>query len=104
MKKYNKLIRDKIPEIIENGGKKAVIEVLDNENFRKYLNIKLDEELKEYQEDESVEELADLIEVVYALLELKGISIEEFEKIRVAKVEKRGAFKKRLFLKEVKGF
>lgn len=99
--KYNKLIRDKIPEIIEANGKKAVVEVLDDENVLKYLDIKLGEELKEYQESGSVEELADLVEVVYALLDCKGVSLEEFEKIRVDKAEKRGGFKKRLLLKEV---
>lgn len=99
--KYDKLIRDKIPEIIEAKGSKAIVEVLDSDNFQKYLDIKLGEELKEYLEDGSVEELADLVEVIYALLECKGVSREEFEKIRVAKVEERGGFKEKLLLKEV---
>lgn len=99
--KYNKLIRDKIPEIIEAKGSKAVIEILDNASFKKYLDTKLAEELKEYQESDSVEELADLVEIIYALLEYKGISMEQFEKIRIAKAEDRGMFKKRLLLKEV---
>lgn len=99
--KYDKLIRDKIPEIVEAKGSKAIVEVLDNESFQKYLNIKLGEELKEYLESDSVEELADLVEVVYALLDCKGVSLEEFEKIRLDKVEKRGGFKKKLLLKEV---
>ena len=97
-----KLVRDKIPEIIEAKGSKAIIEVLDNESYHKYLDIKLGEELKEYLEDGSVEELADLVEVVYALLDYKGISKEEFKKIRIAKVEERGAFKNRLLLREVR--
>lgn len=100
-KKYNKLIRDKIPKIIEANESKAIIKVLDKENFKKYLDIKLVEELKEYQESDSVEELADLVEVVYALLEYKGVPREQFEKVRIAKAEERGAFKKRLLLKEV---
>ena len=99
--KYDKLIRDKIPEIIEAKGNKAIVEVIDGESYRKYLDIKLGEELKEYLEDGSVEELADLVEVVYALLDSKGVSREEFEKIRVRKVDERGAFKKKLLLKEV---
>lgn len=99
--KYDKLIRDKIPEIIEAKGSKAIVEVLDDDSYRKYLNIKLGEELKEYLEDGRVEELADLVEVVYALLDSKGVSREGFEKIRVGKVEKRGAFKLKLLLKEV---
>lgn len=99
--KYDKLIRDRIPEIIESKGSKAIVEALDDENYQKYLGIKLGEELKEYMESGSVEELADLIEVVYALLDCKGVSIEEFEKIRSAKVEERGGFKRKLLLKEV---
>lgn len=99
--KFDKLIRDKIPEIIEANGSKAVIEVLDSENFQKYLNIKLAEELKEYQESGSTEELADLVEVVYALLDYKNISLEQFEAIRTSKNIERGAFKNRLLLKEV---
>ena len=99
--KYDKLIRDKIPEVVESTGSKAIIEVLDDANYKKYLDIKLGEELKEYLEDDNVEELADLVEVVYALLDCKGMSLEEFEIIRAAKVEKRGAFKKKLLLKEV---
>ena len=100
-KKYNKLIRDKIPEIIEAKGSKAVFEVLDNENFQKNLNKKLVEELKEYQESGSVEELADLVEVGYALLDCKDISRAQFEQIRIAKAEERGTFRERLLLKEI---
>ena len=99
--KYDKLIRDRIPEVIEAKGNKAIVEVLDNESYKKYLDIKLGEELAEYMEDDSVEELADLVEVVYALLEFKGVALDEFEKIRVSKVENRGGFKNRLLLKEV---
>lgn len=99
--KYNKLIRDKIPEIVEANGSKAIVEVLDKDDYYKYLNIKLGEELNEYLEDGSIEELADLVEVIYALLDCKGVTHDEFEKIRIAKVEERGAFKKRLLLKKV---
>lgn len=99
--KYDKLIRDKIPEIIESNGSVAVVEILDDKGYLKYLDIKLGEELKEYLEDGSVEELADLVEVVYALLDSKGVSREDFETIRIDKVEKRGAFTKKLLLKEV---
>lgn len=101
MKKYNKLIRDKIPQIIEQDGKKCVVEKLNDESYIEHLNLKLGEELSEYLESESVEELADLVEVIYAILDFKNVSTSEFEKIRVEKVDKRGAFKKRLVLKEV---
>lgn len=99
--KYDKLIRDKIPEIIEASGGKAIIEVLDDESYGKYLDKKLQEELKEYLEDGNVEELADLVEVIYALLEHKRVLLEEFEKIRLSKIDARGGFHKRLVLREV---
>jgi len=99
--KYDKLIRDRIPEIIEVTGNKAIVETLDKDTFQKYLNIKLKEEMEEYLEEGSIEELADLVEVVYAILDCKGVSREEFERVRVAKADKRGAFKNRLLLKEV---
>lgn len=98
---YNKLVRDRIPEVIEAEGKKAIYEAIDEEHFLKYLNEKLVEELNEYLESGSVEELADMGEVMHALLEYKGISIEAFQKVRLEKLEKRGGFKKRLLLKEV---
>lgn len=74
---------------------------MDKASFERYLEDKLEEELKEYQESKDPEELADLVEVVYALLSCKGVSREEFERIRIQKVEQRGAFMKRLLLKGV---
>ena len=99
--RYDKLVRDKIPEIIEADGKKAEIMLLGDDDYRKCLDEKLGEELKEYLESGSVEELADLVEVIYALVGLNGLSREEFENIRASKEENRGGFRKRLFLKEV---
>ena len=98
---YNKLIRDNIPEIIESKGKKASIEILNDTDYILKLNEKLQEELDEYKSDNSVEELADLVEVVYGILKYKNVSIEEFENIRKEKADKRGVFDKRLLLKEV---
>ena len=100
MKVYNKLVRDKIPEIINADNRRAVTRILDTDEYIKELNTKLQEEVKEYLEDNNIEELADIVEVIYAILNSKNISIEEFEKIRKAKVEKRGAFKKRIFLEK----
>lgn len=99
---YNKLIRDKIPEIIEKSGKRPITEILDAEAYKKHLDIKLGEELQEYLDDDNVNELADLVEVVYAILKYKGIEIEDFEQIRKKKAEERGSFDKRLLLKEVR--
>ncbi len=99
--KYNKLIRDRIPEIIESSGKKAIVEKIKGEELLNLLNKKLFEELKEYEESGEVEELADLVEVVQAILDYKKISIEDFNRIREKKNESRGAFKEGLLLVEV---
>lgn len=98
MKIYNKLVRDKIPQIIENENRHPVTRVLETEEYKQELNKKLKEEVAEYIEDNNVEELADIVEVVYGILDSMNVSIEEFEKIRNAKVEKRGAFKERIYL------
>lgn len=98
---YDKAIRDKIPDIIQGTGKTAKVVTADRESFTRYLEDKLSEELEEYKKEGNVEELADLVEVIYGLLELKGVCIEEFEKIRVKKAQERGTFSKRLILKEV---
>ena len=98
---YNKLIRDRIPEIIEKDGKTAIVEKAQGGELLRLLNEKLSEELAEYKESESIEELADLVEVVYGILNHKEISIEEFEKIRHEKNEKRGGFKEGLVLIKV---
>ena len=101
MKTYNKLVRDKIPSIIEKNNEKPNTRVLSDEEYIKELNIKLQEEMKEYLDSGDVEELADLEEVLRAVLDYKKVSYEEFEGIRKAKVEKRGAFKDKIFLESV---
>ena len=101
MIEYDKLIRDKIPEIIEQSGKNCIIEVMDNYTYIEYLDQKLNEELAEYQQDKSIEELADLLEVMYAVVVARGYSVEELERKRLDKAEKCGAFEKRLLLKSV---
>jgi len=100
MKKYNKLVRDKIPDIIKAEGKIVETKILNDEDYRKELNRKLQEEVKEYLEDNNVEELADIVEVVYGILNSMNISIDDFEKIRKGKAEKKGAFKEKIFLQE----
>lgn len=98
---YNKLVRDKIPAIIEADGKKCIIEILSVEEYLKMVDAKLDEELAEYHKDQNIEELADLLEVLYAATQARGYSIEELERVRAKKAEKRGAFKEKILLKEV---
>ena len=101
MEIYNKLVRDKIPEIINSKNSKAVIKKLDDNEYIKELNEKLQEEVKEYLEDNNAEELADIVEVIYAILDFKNIDKKDFEEIRKEKVNKRGAFKERIFLEKV---
>lgn len=102
MKIYNKLVRDKIPEIIANdNGKTCVTRIMDDDEYLSALNLKLQEELKEYLDGNNVEELADLEKVLRAILDIKGVSYDEFEAIRKEKAEKRGAFKKKIFLESV---
>lgn len=98
---YNKLIRDKIPEIIEESGKTAIVEIAEGEDLLNLLNAKLSEELEEYNVSGDIEELADLVEVVHAILDQKGVTIEQFDSIRKEKNQNRGAFKKGLVLLKV---
>ncbi len=86
MRTYNKLVRDKIPEIITEKGENPITKTLND---------------KEYLEDNNVEELADIVEVIYGILDSKNVSLDKFENIRKGKVEKRGAFSKRIFLEKV---
>ena len=100
-KVYNKLVRDRIPEIIENSGSQCKTEILSDEEYLKMLDAKLDEELAEYHKDQSIEELADLLEVIYAATIARGYTLDALEAIRAEKAEKRGGFEKRIFLIEV---
>ena len=95
---YKKAIRDKIPDIIKDSGYSCNIEKLSDTDFLKEMEKKLDEELAEYKENGSVEELADMIEVIMRISELQGCSMNDFEKIRRNKAKKRGTFKKIYFL------
>ncbi len=98
---YNKLVRDKIPEIIDSSGKTCTTEVLDDEEYIRFLDAKLDEELTEYHKDQNIEELADLLEVIRAAAIARGYSPDELERVRSEKAAERGGFEKRILLKEV---
>lgn len=99
--KYNKLVRDRIPEIIEASGKSCVTEILSDEAYLRMVDAKLDEELAEYHSDQTIEELADLLEVIYAAAMARGYTLEQLEVVRAEKAAKRGAFAKKILLKEV---
>ena len=98
---YEKLVRDKIPEIIEMSGKQCEIEILSDEKYLEMIDEKLDEELAEYHKNRNIEELADLLEVIYAATKARGYSIEDLEIVRAEKAEKRGGFDKKILLIKV---
>jgi predicted house-cleaning noncanonical NTP pyrophosphatase (MazG superfamily) len=102
---YNKLVRDRIPDVIESTGKRFSTRILNNNEYITELKKKSSEELEEYVKTESnedaIEELADLLEVIHALAEVHGVSIEKVEEVRKMKAEKRGGFKEKIFLIEV---
>ena len=95
---YNKLVRDKIPEIMESKGEKPNIRILSDEEYIHALERKLDEEVGEYHADKNAEELADILEVVFALADAIGCSREELMEIFQKKQDSRGGFAKRYFL------
>lgn len=101
IKTYNKLVRDHIPKIIEADGKHCKLETLSDEAYLRLLDRKLDEELAEYQESKSLEELADLLEVIRAVVKARGWTMEELERVRMEKAAERGGFEKKILLKEV---
>jgi len=93
-----KLIRDRIPEIIREAGGDPRTRTLDDEAFREALCAKLAEETNEFLEARTAEELADVLEVVYALAEQAGLTPDALEAIRLEKRAARGGFDRRLFL------
>ncbi|MCL6587180.1 MAG: nucleoside triphosphate pyrophosphohydrolase [Anoxybacillus sp.] len=102
---YNKLVRDKIPQIIEAAGKTFTMRTLSDEEYRHELRKKAFEELEEYvrakDDVTAIEELADLLEIIHALAECHGATIEQVEAVRAEKAEKRGGFQEKIFLIEV---
>ncbi len=98
---YNKLIRDKIPKIIEDSGKKSQTYIADTDEYKVALLAKLIEEAKELQEEPSIEELADIIEVIESIKEVYDFKDDELEEVKQAKKENRGGFKKRIILESV---
>ena len=101
MKIYNKLVRDKIPEIIEADGKKCKTRILSNDEYIAALEMKLNEEVAEYQADKNLEEMADILEVLQAICLEKGYSLDELEAMRAKKADERGGFKEKIFLEYV---
>jgi predicted house-cleaning noncanonical NTP pyrophosphatase (MazG superfamily) len=105
MTKYNKLVRDKIPEIIEKKGKKYTTKKLDTSSYIQELKVKFNEELNEYMESEndadSIEELADVLEIIHSLAIIHGKSFNDVEATRQKKFIERGGFTEKIYLIEV---
>ena len=99
--RHNKLVRDRIPEIIARDGKTCVTRTLSTGDYIAALDAKLTEELAEYHADGSMEELADLLEVMMAAAKARGHDFSEVEAIRREKAEKRGRFNDRIYLESV---
>ena len=98
--KYNKLIRDKIPEYIKSKGGVSITHIAKDEEYWLKLKEKLQEEVNEFIEAESIEEMADILEVVDAILDFKGFNKEELQKVKNNKADERGKFKDKIILEE----
>lgn len=99
---YNKLVRDRIPENINSiKGRKCNYKILDDTEYLKELDKKIFEEANEFIEEHSVEELADLMEVIFAIMNYKNISIEDVENARKIKNNKKGSFNDKIYLIDV---
>ena len=104
MPKYNKLVRDKIPEIIESNGEKPITRILDSTEYNEELIKKLNEEYQEVvnaDEDNVIEELADMLEVMESIAELHNRTLDDILEAKEKKKIKRGGFSKKLYLKDV---
>jgi predicted house-cleaning noncanonical NTP pyrophosphatase (MazG superfamily) len=98
MQEFRKLVRDKIPDIIRQQGETPRIEILSDDAYLTELDKKLFEEMEEYQGSKEPEELADILEVIYAICTARGYSVDELYKMREEKLNKRGGFSKKIFL------
>lgn len=101
MKTFNKLVRDKIPELFLKDNSLPVSRTLTDEEYITELNSKLKNEIDKYLENENIEEMVDILEVIRAILDYKEVSYEEIEEKRIKKVQKKGAFKNKVYLERV---
>ena len=98
---YCKLVRDNIPEIIEKSGKRALIETLSDKEYEVFLERKLDEEVNEYHDSKDLDELADILEIIMALAQVKGCDFSDLVDLQRKKAAERGGFSKKILLIEV---
>lgn len=100
-REFDKLVRDRIPEVIEENGEKPEFHIVDDDEYSERLVEKLDEEVSEYKTSREIGELADILEVIHALQKDRGRTVEELQKKREQKAEQRGRFDKGIVLDRV---
>lgn len=98
--RYDKLVRDKIPEVIKSKGEIALTHIAEEAEYWQKLKEKLREEVEEFCSDESIGEIADILEVIDAICDHKGFNKQEVEEVKNKKAEERGGFKDRIILDE----
>lgn len=98
MIQYNKLVRDKIPDIIRSNGEILLTRILSDEEYLQELDKKLNEEVMEYLESKSLEEVSDILEVIYSIIEARGHSKEELTSAYEKKHNERGGFSDKVYL------
>ena len=98
--KYNKLVRDRIPEIIRKRGEVAVIHIASKKEYWKKLKEKLGEETNEFLKASSKDEIVDILEIIHAICDYKKIDMKKLESLRKKKAKERGGFKKKIILDE----
>ncbi len=101
MIKYNKLVRDAIPEIIRADNLQPVIHIADEDEYQEKLHAKLHEEVNEFLHEPSLEEAADVAEVVLAICQHYNLDTSKLEAVRLAKRTKRGGFEQKIILESV---
>jgi len=98
--KYNKLVRDKIPEIIKSKGGVAITHIANDAEYWQKLKEKLQEEVGEFIEAENIEEMADILEVIDAIFNYKKFDEQELKRVKEKKVNERGGFDDKIILEE----